>query len=223
MSWGGDRAPRRGGARSGGQDRSMAAVSSSVDTGFQPTEATAQAVSPMTTTSPTDRLRCPAWRHPVAQVVVGSQLSSSKMCSSAALMAVCCGRVSVGMGRLKVAAARSRAGAARLKPRKLAGASLSGTRWWARWVWRWWWSWCSPVSRGEWCAGQRWGAVNRVRVGGQPRRAGGARSRVFGPRAAASLIGPKRSLGLRSSASVWVDRSGPRPIRLRPLLTVKGE
>lgn len=99
----------------------MAAVSSSVDTGFQPTEATAQAVSPMTTTSPTDRLRCPARRHPVAQVAVGSQLSSSKMCSSAALMAVCCGRVSVGMGRLKVAAARSRAGAARLKPRKLAG------------------------------------------------------------------------------------------------------
>jgi len=69
----------------------------------------------------------------------------------------------------------------------------------------------APVSAG--------GAVNRVRVGGQPRRGGVARSRGFSPRAAASWLGLKRSLGLRSSTSVWVDRSGPRPIRLPPLLT----
>ena len=64
------------------------------------------------------------------------------------------------------------------------------------------------VSRGEWCAGQRWGAVNQV-VGGQPRRADVGRSRVFGPRAAAKLDRAEKVTGLRSSASVWVDRSGP--------------
>ena len=41
------------------------------------------------------------------------------------------------------------------------------------------------VRCGEWCAGRRWGAVNRLRVGGQPRRVRAERSRVFGPRSPA--------------------------------------
>ena len=89
------------------------------------------------------------------------------------------------------------------------------------------WSMVFSVLCGDWCAGQRWGAVNRLRVGGQPRRVRGGRSRVFGPGSPArsavgrASIGPKRSLGRRSPARAWVERSGPRPITLRPLLTAK--
>src|SRR6516164_4449335 len=80
---------------------------------------------------------------------------------------------------------------------------------------------------GEWCAGQRWGSgqsgeggrstpksPRRTQQGFRPARAGAKRL-------GRACIGPKRSLGLRSSARAWVDRSGPRPIRLRTLLTAK--
>ena len=76
----------------------------------------------------------------------------------------------------------------------------------------------APVSAG--------GAVNRLRVGVQPRRGRRGYSPGFRPgsparsalRRAADRAENSHS-ARRSPRRAWVARSGPRPIRLRPLLT----
>ena len=86
----------------------------------------------------------------------------------------------------------------------------------------------SPFCESDWCAGQRWGAGKRVRVGGQPRRVRAGCSPGFRPRSPARSALGRAGIRAENSHSArrcpvraWVERSGPRPLTMSTLLTAK--